>query len=68
MVEDRLHLRDWPRSFRTRDWELADFSDDEWNGEHRWRVVELMLEDQRRGISLDVPPLPAAPAEPVAGP
>jgi hypothetical protein len=53
---DRLHMRDYPGSWTTRPWELSDFSPDEWDGEHRRHMVELMLEDERRGIALDLPP------------
>lgn len=53
---DRLELRDFPGVFATRAWSLAEFSDEEWDGEHRRRMVELLLEDEQRGVSLDVPP------------
>lgn len=52
---DRLELRDYPGIFETAAWPLSAFSDEEWDGEHRRRMVELLMEDERRGLSLDLP-------------
>jgi len=56
---DRVHLRDFTGSHVTRTFRLAEFSDAEWDGEHRRHMVELLLRDQAAGISLDLPPLAA---------
>lgn len=37
---------------------LSEFSDAAWDSEHKRHVVELMLQDEAAGISLDVPDLP----------
>ena len=54
---DRVHLKDFEGVFVTRGFELADFSNAEWDGEHRQRMVELLLQDEAAGISLDMPEL-----------
>ncbi|NNL68084.1 MAG: hypothetical protein HKP30_17680, partial [Myxococcales bacterium] len=52
----------------TRDWPLDAFGDEAHVSEHELRVVELMMEDLERGISLDVPGLPGAGDAPEARP
>ena len=69
---DRIHLRDYLQPHTTRELALTDFSESEWDGEHRRRMVELMLEDEAAGIPVDVPLLATEGAleapDPVAGP
>ncbi|MEM7411987.1 MAG: hypothetical protein AAF430_17300 [Myxococcota bacterium] len=71
---DRLEMRPYPGIFETQGWSLAAFSDAEWDSPERRRMVELLLEDERRGIGLDVPGAPAglapapAPADSGAAP
>jgi hypothetical protein len=63
---DRLLMRSHPGRYRTRAYDLADFSDDEWDGAHRRQMVELLLEDERRGLAVEIPPL-ATPGPPPPG-
>jgi hypothetical protein len=53
-------------------YDLGEFEDTPWDSEHKRRVVELMLEDEARGIALDVPELagapPATPVTPAPAP
>lgn len=56
---DRLHMRSYRERWQTEAWKLSQFSDDEWDDPQRRRMVELMLEDEKRGISLDLPEAPA---------
>ena len=55
---DRLHMRSYPERWETAAWKLSQFSEAEWDDPHRRRMVELMLEDEKRGIPLDVPGTP----------
>ena len=63
---DRIHLRDYPGTYTTSDFALADFSDAEWDSEHKRHMIELMLQDEAAGISIDVP-APAAESDAPAG-
>jgi hypothetical protein len=66
---DRERIPDLPGRFPTRDYALGDFSPAEYTSAHKERMVQLMLEDVRNGISIDAPPVPNAPATgaPAAG-
>lgn len=55
---DRERIPDLGGRFATGDYALARFSDDEYVSEHKLRMIELLLEDERRGIAIATPPLP----------
>ena len=63
---DRLHMRSHPGRYATGAYTSDEFSPQEWDGEHRQRMVELLLEDERRGITLDAPPTATLDAPPGA--
>lgn len=58
---DRERLPDYPDRFTTGDHPLEEFTDEFHVSDHERRMVELMLEDVARGISLDVPAEPDPP-------
>jgi hypothetical protein len=55
---------DADEAWTTEAYGLDEFTDEPWTSEHKQRVVELMLEDEERGIALEVPPEPTPGAEP----
>ncbi len=56
---DRELIPDARSSWVTAGHRLADLSDEPFTSEHQRHMARLMLEDLERGISLDVPALPA---------
>ena len=58
LFPDRIHLRDYLPAHTTRDFALTDFSEAEWDSEHRRHMVELMMQDEAAGIPVEMPTLP----------
>ncbi len=57
---DRELIPDPAIRWRTSAWPLSAFSEEAYTSDHQRQMVQLMLEDLARGISLDVPGLPGA--------
>jgi hypothetical protein len=55
---DRERLADIDGTWTTEAWPLDAFGDAPWAGEHKRRMVELMLEDEANGIPVEAPALP----------
>ncbi len=60
---DREIVPEHPGAWRTREYSLDAFLDTPHVSAHERHVVQLMLDDLARGISLDVPPPPTAAPE-----
>ncbi len=52
---DRLRMRDATHTHRTRAWDLAQFSTDEYTSEHKTRMIELLEADVAAGITIPAP-------------
>jgi hypothetical protein len=55
---DREQIPATPVRYTTGAWSLDAFTAEAWTSASKQRMIELLLEDAARGISLDVPPLP----------
>ncbi len=63
---DRERIPDFAGRHQTARYGVEQFSDDEYASEQKQRMVQLLLEDVARGISIDQPPLASANADTTA--
>ena len=57
---DRERIPDFTGQYQTARYNVDQFSEDEFTSEHKERMVQLLLEDVARGISIDQPPVARA--------